>query len=58
MHGYKKPKNEWSKKKSKRNKFGDFDDFNNENTKKNKKNKAYYRVRDGVTDDDNYEDNF
>jgi helix-turn-helix protein len=56
MHGYKKPKNEWSKKK-KRNKFSDYDDFNNENTKKNKKNKAYYRVRDGVTDNE-YEDNF
>lgn len=47
MHGYKKPKNEWSKKKSKRNKFdggyGD-EDYNRKDIKKNKK---YYQVRDG-----------
>jgi hypothetical protein len=52
MHGYKKPKNEWSKKKSKRNKFdggyGD-DDYNRKDIKKNKK---YYQVRDGYDNSD------
>jgi hypothetical protein len=57
MHGYKKPKNEWAKKKSKSSKFNDFkDEFGYEKPKDNKKNKRYYRVKDGIIDDNNFEE--
>lgn len=59
MHGYKKPKNEWSKKKLKR-KFNNYDDeFGYDSHEKdNKKNKRYYRVRDGITNNEYDEDDY
>lgn len=56
MHGYKKPKNEWQKKKSKKNKFRNYDDeFGYEEKKDYKKNKRYHRVKDGYVDEENYD---
>lgn len=51
MHGFKKTKNQWSKKNKKR-KFDD--EFSEGNSKKTKKNKSYYRIQNDMNDYEEY----
>jgi hypothetical protein len=52
VHGFKKPKNQWSKK-SNKNKFDDEFCDSNKNSKKNKKTKSYYRTQNDEYDEYN-----